>query len=54
MHLTMTQPQHMTQSVSFLLAYVAQAMHTAWYAFPVGERKREDVQNRLILEHCAV
>ena len=43
MHLIMTQPQHMTQSVSFLLADVVQAMHTAWYYIPVCERKREDV-----------
>ena len=27
--------------------------HAAWFAFPVGEKKREDVQNRLLLEHCA-
>ena len=43
-----TQPQRMTQDVSFLLAYVAQAMRTVCYPLPVSERKREDVQRRLL------
>ena len=44
-----TQSQHMTQNMSIVLEYGAQAMHTVWVSFTVSESKPEFIQRRLPL-----